>query len=111
MDTEETKNPSTSLRHSSGQAIRAGDKGTHSKQKFNVGDKVKLGDGKPGRVICTDAINLHQMSLLALMQHSDGINEQMYQFSKDGLCLLALNRGENESHYEESNLYLDNARF
>ena len=98
MDTEEVKEPfdapSATLR------LRSG-------QEFNVGDKVRLGNGTPGRVICNDALNIHQMCVLALIQHRDGINEMTYMFSKYGLCLLALNRGENESHYEESNLYLD----
>ena len=97
MDTEEVKEKP--LRRSSGQARK-------SSAKFSVGDKVRLGNGTPGRVICNDALNIHDMCVLALMQHRDGINEMTYMFSKDGLCLLALNRGKSESHYTESNLYL-----
>ena len=80
--------------------------------KFHVGQKCTIGNeehNKPediiqARVSCVDVVGIHGMDVLVLGMKAPGI-EQVYQFSEEGLCLLALNRAENESHYKDSNLY------
>jgi len=58
------------------------------------------------RVIVTNAHNRDNMTVIALVQQDPtSTYEQVMSFDDKGLCLLAANRGENESHYLDSNLY------
>ena len=83
---------------------------------FKVGDKVTIGTDKdlpqgsdvpyPGRVICTDAHNAQDLTLLVLAQtQTNSTFETLRQFNGEGLCLQAMNRVENESMYLDSNCY------
>ena len=79
-------------------------------QKVQIGTEDNLPDGRlrpiPGRVICTDAHNPHDLTLIVLVQeHPAAAWEQMRQFNGEGLCVQAMNRVENESMYLNQNCY------
>lgn len=87
--------------------------------KFTVGQEVQIGTAEylpdqspipyPGRVICVDAVNPQNLTVLVLVkEHSESNdNELMRQFNSDGLCYGAMQAigHRNRWQYPESNLY------
>ena len=88
-------------------------------QRFEVGEEVEVGTLEhlphqsniplPGRVICVDAINNQELTVLVLVKENSAQNnnESMMQFNDNGLCMGAIWAQDrpNSWKYPESNLY------
>ena len=83
---------------------------------FSNGDLVQVGfeldlpqhkeEPMYGRVICVNAVNPQELTVLALIiQNTNSTTESLMQFGSDGKCLLAMNAGENDAKRLGDNLY------